>query len=148
MNTQQQEKFSPKIGPKLDPNIECEELLTLVKGLYNKYFDDDYVRGVLVSHIKNTLPSILQQKCDVRIQREERRKTLEETSEEFIREFINSSSYYYNQNIDLFFVYHNNTYKIINENEIEHEIRTTITDQQNTELSTWKYKIKNQIIKK
>lgn len=45
-------------------------------------------------------------------------------------------------------MYHNNTYKIINEDEIEHEIRTTITDQQNAELSTWKYKIKNQIIKK
>jgi hypothetical protein len=68
--------------------------------------DDDYARIALVCHIKNTLPSFLQQKCDARIQREERRKTLEETSEEFIREFINSSSYFYNPNIDLFFVYH------------------------------------------
>ena len=146
--TPQQEKSSPKIEPKQDPNIECDELVTIVKDLYSKYFDDDYIRGILVSHIKNTLPSILQQKCDIRIQREERRKTLEETADEFIREFINSSAYYYNQNIDLFFVYHNKTYKIINEDEIEHDIRTTITDQQNMELSTWKYKIKNQIIKK
>ena len=30
MTTPQQEKFSPKIGPKLDPNIECEELITIV----------------------------------------------------------------------------------------------------------------------
>lgn len=147
-STTTQDKCSPKIGPKTDPITECEELLTIVKELYSKYLEDDYARSALVSHIKNTLPSFLQQKCDVRVQREERRKTLEETSEEFIREFINSSSYYYNQNIDLFFVYHNNTYKIINEDEIEHEIRTTITDQQNAELSTWKYKIKNQIIKK
>ena len=139
---------SPNLGPKLDPTTECEELLTIVRDLYHKYCDDDYARAALVSQIKNTLPALLQQKCDVRIQREERRKTLEETSEEFIREFINSSSYFYNQNIDLFFVYHNNTYKIINEDEIEHDIRTTITDQQNVELSTWKYKIKNQIIKK
>jgi hypothetical protein len=143
-----QDKCSPKLGPKTDPITECEELVTIVKELYSKYLEDDYARTALVSHIKNTLPSLLQQKCDARVQREERRKTLEETSEEFIREFINSSSYYYNQNIDLFFVYHNNTYKIINEDEIEHEIRTTITDQQNAELSTWKYKIKNQIIKK
>ena len=142
------DKCSPKLGPKTDPITECEELVTIVKELYGKYLEDDYARTALVSHIKNTLPSLLQQKCDARVQREERRKTLEETSEEFIREFINSSSYYYNQNIDLFFVYHNNTYKIINEDEIEHEIRTTITDQQNAELSTWKYKIKNQIIKK
>jgi len=146
--TTTQDKCSPKIGPKLDPITECEELVTILKELYSKYLEDDYARSALVSHIKNTLPSFLQQKCEVRVQREERRKTLEETSEEFIREFINSSSYYYNQNIDLFFVYHNNTYKIINEDEIEHEIRTTITDQQNAELSTWKYKIKNQIIKK
>ena len=145
---QDKSSHSPNIGPKLDPTTECEELLTIVRDLYHKYCDDDYARTALVSQIKNTLPALLQQKCDVRIQREERRKTLEETSEEFIREFINSSSYYYNQNIDLFFVYHNNTYKIINEDEIEHDIRTTITDQQNVELSTWKYKIKNQIIKK
>ena len=143
-----QDKCSPKLGPKTDPITECEELVTIVKELYSKYLEDDYARTTLVSHIKNNLPSLLQQKCDARVQREERRKTLEETSEEFIREFINSSSYYYNQNIDLFFVYHNNTYKIINEDEIEHDIRTTITDQQNAELSTWKYKIKNQIIKK
>uniref|UniRef100_A0A6C0EX69 Uncharacterized protein n=1 Tax=viral metagenome TaxID=1070528 RepID=A0A6C0EX69_9ZZZZ len=142
------DKYSPKIEPKTDPITECEELVTIVRGLYDKYLDDDYARTALVCHIKNTLPTLLQQKCDARIQREERRKTLEETSEEFIREFINSSSYFYNPNIDLFFVYHNNTYKIINEDEIEHEIRTTITDQQNSELSTWKYKIKNQIIKK
>jgi hypothetical protein len=147
---QAHDKCSPKLVPIPAPDhiTECEELITVVKELYNKYIDDDYARSALVSHIKNTLPSFLQQKCDVRIQREERRKTLEETSEEFIREFINSSSYYYNQNIDLFFVYNNNTYKIINEDEIEHDIRTTITDQQNVELSTWKYKIKNQIIKK
>jgi hypothetical protein len=142
------DKCSPNLGSKPDPTTECEELLATVRDLYSKYYDDDYARAALVSQIKNTLPALLQQKCDARIQREERRKTLEETSEEFIREFINSSSYYYNQNIDLFFVYHNNTYKIINEDEIEHDIRTTITDQQNVELSTWKYKIKNQIIKK
>ena len=148
----QQDKLSPKLEPKpypkIDPTIECNELVSIVKELYSKYLEDDYIRGILVSHIKNTLPSILQQKCDIRIQREERRKTLEETADEFIREFINSSAYYYNPNIDLFFVYHNKTYKIINEDEIEHDIRTTITDQHNTELSTWKYKIKNQIIKK
>jgi len=148
LNSPYKDKCSPTLGPKPDPTAECEDLLTSVRDLYNKYYEDDYARTALVSQIKNTLPALLQQKCDARIQREERRKTLEETSEEFIREFINSSSYYYNQNIDLFFVYHNNTYKIINEDEIEHDIRTTITDQQNVELSTWKYKIKNQIIKK
>ena len=142
------DKCSPKLVPKTDPITESEELTTIVKDLYTKYIDDDYARTELVSHIKNTLPILLQQKCDAQIKRKERRKTLEENSEEFTREFINSSSYYYNQNIDLFFVYHNNTYKIINEDEIEHDIRTTITEQQNTELSTWKYKIKNQVIKK
>jgi hypothetical protein len=142
------DKYSPKITPKIDPDTECNELLSIVKGLYDKYFEDDYARSKLVSHIKTTLPTLLQQKRDVRIQRVERRKTLEETSDEFIREFINSSSYFYNQNIDLFFIYQNNTYKIINEDEIEHDIRTTITDQQTPELTIWKYKIKNQIIKK
>lgn len=144
-------KVSPKIGPKKAPpptECECDELLEIVSGLYEKYADDEYLKTKLTTHIKTTLPTLLQQKCDERNMREERRKTLEETSDEFIREFINSSAYYYNPNIDLFFVYQHNTYKIINEDEIEHDIRTTITDQQNPELSIWKYKIKNSIIKK
>jgi translation elongation factor EF-Ts len=146
-------KVSPKIGPKKGPGAaptecECDELVDIVRGLYQKYTDDDYLKTKLAMHIKTTLPNMIQQKCDERNMREERRKTLEETSEEFIREFINSSSYYYNPSIDLFFVYQHNTYKIINEDEIEHDIRTTITDQQNPELSIWKYKIKNSIIKK
>ena len=145
---QHNEKYSPKLTPKQDPQQELDEIITTLKTLYDKYIDNDFVRSKLVYHVKTTLPNFLQQKSDVRVQREERRKTLEETSDEFIREFINSSSYYYNPNIDLFFVYHHTTYKIINEDDIEHDIRTTITDQQNTELSIWKYKIKNQIIKK
>ncbi len=134
--------------PDHDPFKEREELVSIVRELFDKYIDDDFTRNNLVTHIKTTLPSILHHKCEIRIQREERRKTLEESSNEFMREYINSSSYYYNPNIDLFFVYQNNTYKIINEDEIEHDIRTTITDQKNPELSIWKYKIKNQIIKK
>ena len=151
-------KVSPKIGPKKAPLIpppplpptecECDDLLDIVRGLYQKYEDDEYLKTKLTTHIKTTLPTLLQQKCDERNMREERRKTLEETSDEFIREFIDSSAYYYNPSIDLFFVYQHNTYKIINEDEIEHDIRTTITDQQNSELSIWKYKIKNSIIKK
>ena len=143
-------KVSPKIGPKKTPvaPTECDELLDIVRGLYQKYADDEYLISKLITHIKTTMPNMIQQKCDERNMREERRKTLEETSDEFIREFINSSAYYYNPSIDLFFVYQHNTYKIINEDEIEHDIRTTITDQQNPELSIWKYKIKNSIIKK
>ena len=81
ITTTTQDKCSPKIGPKLDPITECEELVTILKELYSKYLEDDYARSALVSHIKNTLPSFLQQKCEVRVQREERLKTLEETSE-------------------------------------------------------------------
>jgi hypothetical protein len=154
-SSQDKTKVSPKIGPKKTPATpvpapptECDELLDIVRGLYQKYADDEYLKTKLITNIKITLPNMIQQKCDERNMREERRKTLEETSEEFIREFINSSAYYYNPSIDLFFVYQHNTYKIINEDDIEHDIRTTITDQQNPELSIWKYKIKNSIIKK
>ena len=97
---QHNEKYSPKLAPKQDPQQELDEIIATLKTLYDKYIDNDFVRSKLVYHVKTTLPNFLQQKSDVRVQREERRKTLEETSDEFIREFINSSSYYYNPNID------------------------------------------------
>ena len=46
------------------------------------------MRGKLVHYIKINLPSFLTNTSQVKINREERKKTLEECSDEFIEEFI------------------------------------------------------------
>ena len=43
-------KLSPKIGPKKTPTsteCECDELLDVVRGLYQKYADDEYLKTKL-----------------------------------------------------------------------------------------------------
>ena len=54
-------KISPKIGPKKTPTsiptlaplteCECDDLLEIVRGLYQKYSDDDYLKTKLTTHI-------------------------------------------------------------------------------------------------
>jgi len=129
-------------------NNELDNIIAVIKELYNKYENDNFMKNKLIHHIKNYLPSFLINTNQTKISREERKKTLEECSDEFIEEFINATNYFYNSNIELFFVYEQETYKIISEDDILHHIRTTITNNKTNDLMPWKYKIKNQIIKK
>lgn len=142
-------KHSPKISPIISPvaSNEIDDLTLILKELYIKYENDEFVKNKLIHHIKNFLPNHLSQLNQIKIQREERKKSIEERADEFIEEFLNSTTYFYNSNIDYFFVYQNNTYKIISEDDIDYHIRTTITHKKVHELNLWKYKIKNQIIK-
>ena len=45
----QQDKLSPKIEPKpypkIDPTIECNDLTSIIKELYGKYLEDDYINN-------------------------------------------------------------------------------------------------------
>lgn len=142
-------KHSPHISPIITPvaSNEIDDLTLILKELYIKYENDEFVKNKLIHHIKNFLPNHLSQLNQIKIQREERKKSIEERADEFIEEFLNSTTYFYNSNIDYFFVYQNNTYKIISEDDIDYHIRTTITHKKVHELNLWKYKIKNQIIK-
>ena len=142
-------KHSPHISPIISPvaSNEIDDLTLILKELYIKYENDEFVKNKLIHHIKTFLPNHLSQLTQIKIQREERKKSIEERADEFIEEFLNSTTYFYNSNIDYFFVYQNNTYKIISEDDIDYHIRTTITHKKVHELNLWKYKIKNQIIK-
>jgi hypothetical protein len=60
-----------------------------------------------------------------------------------------SPQYYYNANVELFFVYNadaERNYSVINEDDILHPILTKISC--NRELMPWKYKIKNQVLRR
>jgi len=126
-----------------------DDLLDAVKQLHAKYADDEFMRGKLAAHIAH-LPALMDAANQARDDKEQRKKTLLTASDEFIEQFLNESpQYYYNANVELFFVYDADAdcnYSVINEDDILHPILTKISC--NRELMPWKYKIKNQVLRR
>lgn len=126
-----------------------DDLLNLVKQLHHKYAEDEFMLGKLAAQVAQ-LPAAMDAANQARDDKEQRKKTLLTASDEFIEQFLNESQqYYYNANVELFFVYDadaERNYSIINEDDILHPILTKISG--NRELMPWKYKIKNQVLRR
>lgn len=124
------------------------EAVNMVTTLYNKYNAFPNVQQKLIHHIMDVVPTILENTIHQCQQREERKKSLEEKSDEFIEEFIAKTRYFYHSGTELFFMYsEDKVYEVIKEDNIQHSILTTISAN-HKELMPWKYKIKIQIIKR
>ena len=128
---------------------DVDDLLSAVKQLHAKYAEDEFMLGKLAAHVTQ-LPAIMEAANQARDDKEQRKKTLLTASDEFIEQFLNESpQYYYNPNVELFFVYDADAecnYSVINEDDILHPILTKISC--NRELMPWKYKIKNQVLRR
>jgi hypothetical protein len=129
--------------------MQVDELTSIIQQLHAKYADDEFMRGKLVAHITH-LPAAMDAILHARDDKEQRKQTLITASDEFIEQFLNESPhYYYNPNVELFFVYDADAecnYSVINEDDILHPILTKISG--NRELMPWKYKIKNQVLRR
>jgi hypothetical protein len=129
-------------------SADIAEAVNMVTTLYNKYTNLPNVQQKLIHHIMDALPTILENTVQQCKEREERKKSLEEKSDEFIEEFLAKTRYFYNSGTELFFIYSDDkTYEVIKEDNIQHSILTTITAS-HKDLLPWKYKIKIQIIKR
>ena len=127
-----------------DDNLE-RECIDVVKKLFEQYPN---MKQKINHYIKNLLPGICENTCQQRKEREERKNTLEEKSDEFIEEFLAKTRFFYHSQTDLFFTYSGEKmYEIVKEDNIQHLILTTITSKF-PELMPWKYKIKIQLMKR
>ena len=138
-------------NPSLDATLE---ILSNIWKTNADISGNEHILERIHSHIKHQLPVIIKNYNSIHIEREYRKKSLEIVSEEFIETFLNRTKYYYSHHSELYFSYNQVHYSIINEDEIHHRILTEITGQGAKSLGdvasnllTWKYKIKNRIIK-
>jgi hypothetical protein len=127
-----------------DDNLETECIDT-IKKLFEQYPN---MKQKIHHHVKNNLPSICENACQQQKEREERKNTLEEKSDDFIEEFLAKTHFFYYSPSDLFFTYSDEKmYEVVKEDNIQHLILTTITSKF-PELMPWKYKIKIQLMKR
>ena len=113
--------------------------------LFKKYENDTYMLNRLNYHIMNILPGTLANESKNHEKRIQRNHFLINEQQIFIQVFLSKHQYYYLTNNNTFYQYHENKYYIINEDNIQYQLLSTIS--RDRTLMQWKYKTKLNIIK-
>ena len=130
-----------------DPREEMITKLHLgLDELIQKHQDNDYVYGRLVNYMEHFLPLALQNAVELHKQREERKTQLTTDRDEFTTRFLHKNNYFYSPQTELFLKYDGLHFGIYNEDDIQHQILTTISAEKC--LRAWKHKINKNIIKR
>jgi len=95
--------------------------------------------------MENLLATSLESDYNAHVQREERKKNLSTNRDEFVSRFLHKNNYYYTSQTELFLNYDGLHFVIYSEDDIQHQILSTITQEQ--DLMPWKHKIKINILK-
>jgi hypothetical protein len=127
-------------------NETNQKLHLLLDGLIAKHQDNEYVYGRLVNSLENLLPLALQNATEVHKQREIRKTQLNADRDEFTTSFLHKNNYFYSPQTELFLKYDGLHFGLYNEDDIQHQILTTISAEKC--LRVWKHKINKNIIKR
>ena len=121
-----------------------ESIITTLNELFVTYNDNPYMLQRLNTHLTN-LPSILDQESKKYDERVTRINELISEQENFNKVFLSKHQYYYMPYNNIYYEYDGKTYKIVKDDDIHHNLLSTITDE--GKLTQWKHKTKQQIIK-
>lgn len=114
--------------------------------LLEKYKDNDYISARIINYIEHILPVSLENDEQTRKDREERKKNLELERDDFTSRFLHLNKYFYTSQTELFLLYDGLHFNLYSEDNIQHQILTSITNEKN--LMIWKRKIRNNIMKR
>jgi hypothetical protein len=124
--------------------VEWSTCVNILSDLFLQYKDNPYGINKINGYVSN-LPNFLQKAIKEKDEKDKRRENLRIERDIFTTKFLQSHNYYYSSNTLLFFHYDGLHFNIYNEDDIQYEILTSITDGQF--LMTLKHKIKNNIMK-
>jgi len=113
--------------------------------LLNKYDGNDYIKHRIFTHIVMCLPKIIENESKNYNKRIIRNNYLTHEQNVFMQIFLSENKYYYLPNNNLFYEYDNERYLIVKEDDVIHQLLSTIS--KNKVLLQWKYKTKTNIIK-
>lgn len=113
--------------------------------LITKYSTNPYMSNRLETYILQILPAALDNACVNHDKREERKVTLTQNRKSFIEKFMNKNKNYYCPANKLFLQYDGIHFVGHGEDDIQHNILSTITKEGS--LTAWKYKINNEVIR-
>ena len=124
--------------------MEPNQITKLIEDLYIKYNDNVYILNRLDVHLSN-LPNLLEQENKKYEERMVRYNELALEQDNFHKVFLSKHQYFYMPYNNIYYEYDGKTYKIVKDDDIHHNLLSTITDE--GKLIQWKYKTKQTIIK-
>ncbi len=135
--------------------MSLKNLKLTVEQLYEKYENDEYILNKLIQYIDQDLSASLINAKNLQITRENRKQLLTEKHDKFVKDFISRNIYFYCSTTEIFFKYDKQYYNIIKEDNIIHDILSTISARDDDfhlknfeeQLIPWKFKIKISIVK-
>ena len=140
--------------------------IEIIRNLYEKYSDNSYMYNKTHQYICNQLPQLLENMEEAHKTKVLRTENLTTQQECFINSFLSINQYFYVPSTDKYFRYKENSYTEVLEDDILHNILTSITNANinddgysvcingirfsvnMTGIITWKYKIKVSIMKR
>jgi hypothetical protein len=125
---------------------DVDKIMVFVKQQLNKYKENNYMYQKVNNYICNQLNGIFENMNDQHIQRVSRMTEMTSEQENFIQTFLNNNQYFYANSTDNFFFYDGIHYQLYNEDDILHQVLTTIS--RDGSLMSWKQKTKINIMKK
>ena len=123
-----------------------KDLRNFLETLIEKHKDNEYIMNRLELYMKNILPTTLDSLQASYEKREERKQTLTQNTENFIEKYMITNKNYYCPVNRLFLRYDGIHFIGYGEDDIQHNILSAISRERN--LSAWKYKINNVVLKK
>jgi len=130
--------------PHSHPLDKLEYCLNIIRNTFNEHNTNPYIINKINNYITN-LPGMIQKTIKEQDDKLKYREKLNEEKEYFISKFLQKYNYSYCQTTELFFNYDGIHFTIMNEDEIQYQILSSITCGQ--KLMTIKHKIKSNIIK-
>ena len=116
----------------------------MINGLIEKYGQNLYMLQRLETHLFN-LPNMLEQENKRYDERVSRFNELTLEKDNFHKVFLSKHQYFYMPYNNIYYEYDGKTYKIVKDDDIHHNLLSTITDE--GKLIQWKHKTKQNIIK-
>lgn len=119
-----------------------------IKELFEKYQSNPYIISKIHHVICNQLPNQLETNIQMREQNSIRLVERIHTQDQFIRSFLNDCQYYYLSSTEKYFVYNGIHYQETDEDQVLYHILSSISQDRNPNLMSWKHKTKVSILKK
>jgi hypothetical protein len=119
-----------------------------IRELYDKYENDLYMTSKIHHYISVQLPTLLENIQEARQKSIQRTSELTFEQEKFMNWFLSKHNYYYLATNETFFSYDGIHFNESNENDILYHIVSSISQERNDALMSWKHKTKVSILKR
>jgi len=123
---------------------ESTESCSIIQQLFEQYKDDTYMTGRINQYICNRLPKIFETFSKNHKSNQTYEQQMQNNQDTFIQNFLNNNKYFYVPTTEKYFVYDNLHYTPITEDNILHNVLTSINKQRS--LYPWKKSTKINIM--